>query len=494
MLRTHTSDLFDYFGCRACLGLAVLLSSSPGWTGNAAATAVSQSVDGAELTYTNTAQQIWQWAEVGYQETRSSALLQQQLRDAGFSIETGVADIPTAFVASYGSGDPVIGILAEFDALPGVSQQATPKRLAVEGGTAGHACGHHLFGVASVAAAIATREWLQASGTRGTIRLYGTPAEEGGSGKVYMVRAGLFEDVDVVINWHPADRNAALPSTTLANRSAKFRFTGNASHAAVAPERGRSALDGIEAMNYMVNLLREHVPTTTRIHYVITNGGSTPNVVPAFAEAFYYVRAPSPQHVLPIWARVEAAARGAAQGTGTEVEWEIIHGNYNILPNVTLARVMNDSLQYYGGITYDKAEQRFAEDVVESYSYTPKKLLGSEQSIEPFSEDIFQGKGSSDVGDVSWMAPTVGLSTATWVPGTSAHTWQAVAAGGTSIGHKGMLLAAKTMGLTAVTLFEDPALIEAAKQEWLEQRGDDFDYQPLLGKRPPPLDYRVNSR
>jgi aminobenzoyl-glutamate utilization protein B len=176
------------------------------------------------------------------------------------------------------------------------------------------------------------------------------------------------------------------------------------------------------------------------------------------------------------------------------VEWEIIHGNYNILPNVTLARVMYDSLQNYGGISYDKAEQRFAEKVVESYTYTPKNVLGSEQSIEPFSEDIFQGKGSSDVGDVSWMAPTVGLSTATWVPGTSAHTWQAVAAGGTSIGHKGMLLAAKTMGLTAVTLFEDPALIEAAKKEWLEQRGEDFDYQPLLGERPPPLDYRINSR
>ncbi len=491
---THKNSIFSHFGFRPCLGLAVLLASSTGWAANGAATAISQSADGAEATYTDTAQQIWQWAEVGYQETRSSALLQQQLREAGFSIETGVADIPTAFVASYGAGGPVIGILAEFDALPGVSQQATPKRLAVEGGKAGHACGHHLFGVASVAAAIATRDWLDASGTRGTIRLYGTPAEEGGSGKVYMVRAGLFEDADVVINWHPADRNAALPSTTLANRSAKFRFTGYASHAAAAPERGRSALDGIEAMNHMVNLLREHVPTTTRIHYVITNGGSTPNVVPDFAESFYYVRAPSPQQLLPIWARVEKAARGAALGTGTEVEWEVIHGNYNILPNVTLARVMNDSLQHYGGITYNRAEQRFADEVVESFAYTPEHALGSEQTIEPFSEDIYQGKGSSDVGDVSWMAPTVGLSTATWVPGTSAHTWQAVAAGGTSIGHKGMLLAAKTMGLTAVTLFEDPALIKAAKEEWQERRGDDFDYQPLLGDRPPPLDYRVNRR
>jgi aminobenzoyl-glutamate utilization protein B len=480
---------------RTVLGLCLISLCSTGWSAdNVAAKAVSQSVDQAASTYGNMAQQIWQWAEVGYQEKRSSALLQQQLREAGFTIEAGVAGIPTAFVASYGAGSPVIGVLAEFDALPGVSKQEIPERLSVEGGTAGHACGHHLFGVASVAAAIATQQWLQASGKPGTIRLYGTPAEEGGSGKVYMVRAGLFENVDVVINWHPSDKNAALPSTTLANRSAKFRFTGNASHAAVAPERGRSALDGIEAMNHMVNLLREHVPTTTRIHYVITNGGSTPNVVPAFAEAFYYVRAPSPQQLLPIWARVEAAARGAAMGTGTEVEWEIIHGNYNILPNVTLARVMNASLQTYGGITYDRAEQRFAEEVVATYSYTPQNLLGSEREIIPFSEEVYQGKGSSDVGDVSWMAPTVGLSTATWVPGTSAHTWQAVAAGGTSIGKKGMLLAAKTMGLTAVTLFEDPALVSAAKQEWLTQRGNNFDYQPLLGDRPPPLDYRVNSR
>ena len=291
---------------------------------------VNAAVESAAAGYTTAARQIWEWAEVGYQEERSSALLQQTLSNAGFSIKTGVAGIPTAFVASYGSGEPVIAILAEFDALPGVSQQALPERLPVDGGTAGHACGHHLFGVGSVAAAITAREWLEQSGTSGTVRLYGTPAEEGGSGKVYMVRAGLFDDVDAVIHWHASDRNSALPGTTLANRSAKFRFTGTASHAAAAPERGRSALDGVEAMNHMVNLLREHVPSSTRIHYVITQGGTAPNVVPEFAEVFYYVRAPSPEQLLPIWQRVESAARGAAQGTGTMVDWEIIHGNYNI--------------------------------------------------------------------------------------------------------------------------------------------------------------------
>jgi aminobenzoyl-glutamate utilization protein B len=451
---------------------------------------VAATISKNSASYIDMAQQIWRWAEVGYQETRSSNLLQQQLRAAGFEVTAAVAGIPTAFVASYGTGKPVIGILAEFDALPGVSQQAMPERLAIEEGAAGHACGHHLFGVGSVAAAIAAKNWLADTGTSGTIRLYGTPAEEGGSGKVYMVRAGLFEDVDTVIHWHPGDENNALPGTTLANRSAKFRFKGIASHAAAAPEKGRSALDGVEAMNHMVNMLREHIPTTSRIHYVITRGGLAPNVVPEFAEAFYYVRAPNPQQLRPIWSWVENAARGAALGTDTTVEWEIIHGNYNILPNVTLSRVMHNSLQAFGGIEYDAGEQRFAESLLKTYTGKPRLQLGTEKSIKEFSLDIEQGAGSSDVGDVSWMAPTVGLSTATWVPGTSAHTWQAVAAGGTGIGHKGMLLAAKSMALTAITLFEDPAIVKTAQEEWLQQRGEDFDYQPLLGDRLPPLDYR----
>ena len=470
--------------------LLLLLSLTSNASDSANAANVAATIQKNSSSYIDMAQQIWEWAEVGYQETRSSELLQQQLRDAGFTITAPVAGIPTAFVASYGAGKPVIGILAEFDALPGVSQQALPQRQAFEDGSAGHACGHHLFGVGSVAAAITAKNWLASSGTTGTIRLYGTPAEEGGSGKVYMVRAGLFEDVDTVIHWHASDQNNARPGTTLSNRSAKFRFKGVASHAAAAPERGRSALDGVEAMNHMVNMLREHVPTSSRIHYVITKGGLAPNVVPEVAESFYYVRAPNPEQLRPIWSWVENAARGAALGTNTEVEWEIIHGNYNILPNVTLARVMNDALQSYGGIEYDAAEQRFAEALVATYTGKPPRQLGSEKSIKEFSEEIDHSSGSSDVGDVSWMAPTVGLNTATWVPGTSAHTWQAVAAGGTSIGHKGMLLAAKSMALTAITLFENPVIVERAHEEWLEQRGEDFNYQPLLGDRAPPLDYR----
>jgi aminobenzoyl-glutamate utilization protein B len=455
------------------------------------ATLVERSVRDGEAGYRQLASEIWSLAELGYLETRSTALLQDALSAEGFSIESPIAGLPTAFMASYGSGEPVIAMLAEFDALPGVSQQALPERAPREGVTAGHACGHHLFGTGSVAAAIAARRWLEAHGGSGTVRLYGTPAEEGGSGKVYMVREGLFDDVDAVIHWHPSDVNQATPGTTTANRSARFRFRGRAAHAAAAPERGRSALDGVEAMNMMVNLLREHVPASSRIHYVITRGGEAPNVVPENAEVYYYVRAPEPDGVRAIWSRVEAAARGAAMGTGTEVSWEIIHGNYNILPNVTLARVMHANLEHFGGLYYDDAEQAFAERLSRSFQATPSRTLGSQEQVMPFSEQITAKAGSSDVGDVSWMTPTVGLSTATWVPGTPAHSWQAVAAGGTSIGHKGMLLAAKTMGLTAVTLLQDPALVAAAREEWQQRRGKDMDYQPLLGDRPPPLDYRV---
>jgi aminobenzoyl-glutamate utilization protein B len=265
-------------------GMAVALAAAPLMVG-----AQDQKATIAALVEKNREQaervalQIWDFAEVGYQETRSSALLQQQLRDAGFSVEANVAGMPTAFVATFGSGKPVIGILAEFDALPGITQQAVPERAPAKGKDAGHACGHHLFGSASTFAAIAVKDWLAASKRPGTIRLYGTPAEEGGAGKVYMVREGLFKDVDVVLHWHASDRNDASHSTSLANKSAKFRFHGVSAHAAGAPERGRSALDGVEAMNHMVNMMREHVPQETRIHYVITQGGSAPNVIPDFA-------------------------------------------------------------------------------------------------------------------------------------------------------------------------------------------------------------------
>ncbi len=435
----------------------------------------------------NTARALWEYAEVGYQETRSSALLQEQLARSGFEIEAGVAGIPTAFVASYGSGGPVLGILGEFDALPGITQDSVPQRSLISEKKAGHACGHNLFGAGSAAAAMAIAAWLDETGTPGTIRFYGTPAEEGGSGKVYMVRAGLFDDVDFALHWHPADRNSAGATTTLANRSAKFRFTGVSAHAAGNPDRGRSALDGVEAMNHMVNLMREHVPQETRIHYVITAGGNAPNVVPDYAEVFYYLRHPEAKTVRRLWERLEEAARGAAIGTGTEVETEIIHGNHPLLVNETLARMMDETLREMGGINYSAEEQRFASEIYESFDQ-PGLPLGSEKEIQPFSMGL--GFGSTDVGDVSIAVPTVGLRTATFVPGTAGHSWQAIAAGGTSIGFKGADLAARTLSSMAIRLYTDQALRDAALAEFRQRRGDDFVYEAMLGDREPPLDYR----
>jgi aminobenzoyl-glutamate utilization protein B len=448
---------------------------------------VLAALDAKQDVYARVSQQIWELAEVGYQEVKSSALLQEQLRAAGFSVEAGVAGMPTAFVASYGSGKPVIGILAEFDALPGITQDRVPERKPRPEKEAGHACGHHLFGTGSTAAAIAVKDWMAATGAKGTIRLYGTPAEEGGAGKVYMVREGLFRDVDAVLHWHAADRNDASPGSSLANKSAKFRFHGVSAHAAAAPERGRSALDGVEAMNHMVNLMREHVPEDTRIHYVITSGGSAPNVVPDFAEVFYYVRHPDPRQVAEIFDRVVKASEGAALGTGTTVDHEIIHGIYAILPSETLAKVMDRNLRLVGGVQYSPEERAFAERLRPSLGADAPPLETAAE-IEPFG--IKEAGGSTDVADVSWVVPTTGLRAATWVPGTPSHSWQAIAAGGTSIGVKGMMVAAKTLALTAIDLFTDPATLSAAAAEYRQRVGPDFKYVPLVGNRPPPLDYR----
>ncbi|WP_218128242.1 amidohydrolase [Mucilaginibacter sp. OK268] len=293
---------------------------------NAEKEKIIASIQGKEANYAKIAHQIWNYAEPGYLEVKSSALLQEELKNAGFDVKAGVAEIPTAFVASYGSGEPVIGILAEYDALPGLSNVDEPEQKALVSGAAGHGCGHNLFGTASVAAAIAVKDWLKSSGKKGTIRLYGCPAEEGGSGKVYMVRAGLFNDVNAVLHWHPGNENSAGITPWLANKNAKFRFYGVASHASAAPEKGRSALDAVEAMDNMVNMMREHIPSDTRIHYVITHGGEAPNVVPAFAEVYYYVRNPQMQTVKEIWERVVKAAEGAAMGTGTRMDYEVIGG------------------------------------------------------------------------------------------------------------------------------------------------------------------------
>ena len=431
---------------------------------------------------------IWELAELGFLEVKSTAILQQALVKEGFKVEPGVAGIPTAFIAEGGSGKPVIAVLAEFDALPGITQTASPLREKIPGKAGGQACGHHLFGTASVSAAIAIKQWLRKNRINGTIRVYGTPAEEGGSGKVYMVREGLFDDVDAVLSWHPGDVNRATATPTLANRSARFNFSGVSAHAAGAPEKARSALDGVEVFNYMMNMMREHVPQETRIHYVITSGGKAPNVVPDYAQVYYYVRHPDAATLTRIWERVEAAAKGAATGTGTSVEWEIMHGNHSLLPNQLIAALMQKNMETLGGISYSDGEQVFAETIYQSL-IQPEFALGDEQTV--FELDTKISMGSTDVGDISWNVPTAEFTTATWVPGTPAHSWQAVAAGGTDIGLKGMQLAAKTLALTAADFFGEPELAVQAREELMVQRGVDFNYVPLLGDRAPALDYRL---
>ena len=429
-------------------------------------------------------------AEIGYRETKSTDILQNYLGENGFEIESGVGGMPTAFVATYGNSGPVIGFIAEYDALPGFSQGAVPHRSAVEGLDAGHACGHHLLGTGAASAAIAVKNWLEENGVEATLKVFGSPAEEGGGGKVYLTRAGAMDDVDAMINWHPGAKNAASPRRTLANYSGKFRFYGKSAHAAGAPEQGRSALDGVEAMNFMVNALREHVPQQTRIHYIITQGGRAPNVVPDFAEVYYYSRHPDPVEAKAVWERIEQAAQGAALGTETRVESEIVNAVYSLLPNMAFSEATDRALRLVGGVNYDGAERAFAEELQKTLK-APDDGIASAAEVEAFDhEEPKVSYGSTDVGDVSWNVPTNVLSAATWVPGTPAHSWQAVAAGTMSIGLKGMDVAAKTMALTTMEIISDPDLLARIKAEFAERRGADFTYTPMVGDREPPLDYR----
>ena len=432
--------------------------------------------------------EIWDYAELGYQEEKSSSLLAKSLEDEGFVVKKGLAGIPSAFTAEYNNGGPIIGILGEFDALPGLAQTSSPFKEVIHNETgAGHACGHHLFGAASAWAAVAIKEWLVKNNVKGTIRFYGTPAEEGGSGKVYMVREGLFNDVDIVLHWHPDDSNSANSRTSNSNKSAKFTFRGISAHAAGSPEQGRSALDGVEAMNHMVNMMREHIPQESRIHYVITKGGLAPNVVPDLAEVYYYVRHPKMSVVEDLFTRVVNTASGAAIGTDTKMTYEVMHGNFSLLPNDTLQKIVHKNLEDLGGITYNEDEYKYASEIYTTF-FEPDNEIGSQELVRPFKTS--HGYGSTDVGDVSWNVPTAGLRTATWVPGTASHSWQAVASGGTSIGLKGAELAAKTLAKSAIEIFSDVSIVEDSKKELLSRVGDDFEYKPLLGDREPPLNYR----
>ena len=437
--------------------------------------------------YKDIALKIWDYAEVGYTEEKSTALLQKELKDNGFEVQSGVAGIPTAFVATYGSGSPVIGILAEFDALPGIMQEAVPERKIATNKTAGHACGHHLFGTASVAAGIQLKEQMKAAGWKGTIKVYGCPAEEGGSGKVYMTRAGLFNGVDVVMHWHPGNNNSVNTQGALANKSAKFRFYGLSAHAAGAPDKGRSALDGVEAMNAMVNMMREHIPSSTRIHYVITSGGQAPNVVPDYAEVYYYVRHPDKAEVVKIFDRVVKAAEGAALGTETSMKYEIIGGTHDLLLIDTLNVAMHKNLSLSGTVQYTPEEIEFGKKIQSSFTFSYPDLSEAGTTRPLVKPEA--SPGSTDVGDVSYNVPTVGFSTATWVPGTPSHSWQAIACGGVDMGAKGMIIAAKAIAAMGADLLNDPKLVDAAKKEFTQKLGS-YKYKALLGDRAPALNYR----
>ncbi len=429
---------------------------------------------------------IWEWAEPGYQEEKSAALLAEMLEGAGFKVERGVAGIPTAFTATAGSGQPVIAILGEYDALPGLSQQATPEQAPRVAGGYGQACGHHLFGTASAAAAIAVAEQLKKDKLPGTVRYYGCPAEEGGAAKVFMVREGLFKDCDVALHWHPGSRNAAGDATCLARIAAKFRFRGTSAHAAASPEQGRSALDAVELTNYAAELLREHTPDLTRIHHVITAGGGAPNVVPDFAEVYYYVRHPQAEVARGVYARLLKCAEAGALATETKLEVEYLGGTNELLPNDALSRVTLANLRELNDLSFTSDEEKFAARI----ATTLAKPAPLDSLRDVLDNKGGQNKGSTDVGDVSWVVPTTGFSTVCWVPGTPGHSWQATAAGGTTIGRKGMVLAAKVLAATAYDLFTRPELVAAAKDEFGRRVGKEGYRSLLLTGQKPPLDYR----
>jgi aminobenzoyl-glutamate utilization protein B len=452
---------------------------------------VEKLVDASSANWKQVSKQIWGFAELGYHENKSSALLQAQLKAAGFAVQAGVADEATAFVASYGEGKPVIAILGEFDALPGLSQQTVPERAPVTEGGAGHGCGHNLLGSGAALAAVAVKQYMEANHVAGTLRYYGTPAEEGGSGKVYMVRAGLFKDVDVVLHWHPADRNIVIDGGALAVTSAKFTFHGVAAHASMAPDRGRSALDAVMLMGNGIEFMREHVPSSTRMHYIISKGGVAPNIVPDLAQMTLMARSPSNATLQDIWKRILDVAKGAALMTGTTVEVTGIGSDADIIGNDALAQVAQKNLEEVGGYTMSEDEQKFARDLQKTLGLETVPSLEQTKVVPPFQRpDPNAPSASTDVGDVSWAVPTIGFSTATFVPGVAAHTWQAAASAGMSIGQDGMVVASKALAMTAVDLFSNPQLRDAAKADFAKEIAGKTYRSSIPEGQKPLIDYR----
>lgn len=423
---------------------------------------------------------IWEFAEVGLQEHKSSALLVEKLKAAGFTVKTGVADMPTAFVAEFGSGRPIIGILAEYDALPGLSQKVSPERDPVTADAPGHGCGHSGLGTAATGAAIAVKTAMDKHGLKGTIRLYGTPAEETLIGKVYMLLAGLFDDLDVCLHYHPSDRNDVWNGESKAAVSAKFTFNGLTAHASGSPEKGRSALDGVELMNIGANYMREHLKSDARIHYVVTDGGGAPNVVPAKASVWYYCRADDHADVERNFAWLRDIADGAAKMSRTTVSVQIDTDCHEIIPNDPLAELLRDNLERVGAPKFTAEEELFARrlqaPVIEQSGTKIDLALDAAVYRAPRNKG---GSGSTDVGDISWKIPTIGLRTACFPSESPGHSWQNVACIGSSIGEKGIVYAAKVLASTALDLLEDPKHIDAAKVDF-KKRMQDRKYVTLI--------------
>ncbi len=434
---------------------------------------------------TDLSDQIWSFSEIAFQEDQSAKALSDYVESQGFRVTRGVGEIPTAFTAEFGSGQPVIGILGEFDALPGLSQKAVPVKEAVNEGGAGHGCGHNLFGVASLGAATAIKELMEDGKLQGTIRFFGTPAEEKYFGKLWMIRAGLFDDVDIVMDWHPSAETKADVQSSLALVDFMVEFNGQAAHASGDPWNGRSASDALELYTTGINYYREHIKPTVRIHYHIQDAGKVVNVVPDYARIWTRVRDTKREGMEIVWKQVERMAEGASIMANVDYKISLISGIHEVLVNRAGGARLQQNLEHLGPIVYDDAEQLFAKKIQESVD-KPQEGLDSEINPLKETEEHPMG-GSTDVGDVSFVVPTVRLGVTTAPKGTPWHSWAVVACSGMSIGHKGMAYAAKAMSMTMIDFFEDAELRDEMKKEFLERKGD-YVYKAMIPDGPPPIE------
>jgi aminobenzoyl-glutamate utilization protein B len=433
---------------------------------------------------TSMSDQIWAFAETALKETKSSKLLADYAEQNGFRVTRGVAQMPTAFIAEYGEGHPIIAILGEYDALPGISQKATPQKEPLQEGAAGHGCGHNLFGVASLGSALAIKDLIQAGKLKGTIRFYGTPAEESVGGKAYMIRAGLFKDVDIALAWHPDSETKADTDSSQAMADFKVEFFGKTSHAAFDPWNGRSAVDGLEIFTHAMNLMREHVRPSVRIHYAIQKGGDVPNVVPEYAKLWCWVRDSKKVRVDDLLERVKKVAEGAAMAAGVDYKFTVQAGSPEILVNMPGARLLDANLQWLGPLKFTEEEHAFARQIQKAAG---GKEIGLDDKITPVAKMPGEPEGgSTDVADVSWNVPTLHLCVATAPSETPWHAWPVVAAGGMSIGHKGMMYASKAMAATMIDLYLSPQQRDAIKKDFVERKGN-VVYKAYIPDGPPPI-------